>query len=645
MTYRASSWTILWSIGRYVLALIFVGLAILFRWAQGDILKETPYLAFYPAVVLAAAVGGFGPGVVAALASSILLDLLFTPPLWVLNSLQDPIEFSRQLIFVIGGIGVSALAGLLRRARRQERLQSDAVREQRERLSFILESAGLGAWDMEVATRQIQRSAQHDRIFGYNQPLVQWNYDTLLQHVLDEDREKLDRSLQRSLSCDADWDCQCRIRRRDGVLRWLWIRGRMVSAGGGHPLSIRGLLQDITDHKLAEEALAAAKVSAERAKASAEHATQAKDHFLAVLSHELRTPLAPVLATVSLMMRAEQVDADTRQSLEMVQRNVEMEARLIDDLLDVTRIARGKVELLKQPAELGTIIRRAVEVCQADLEARQLHLTLDMGPARQYSIEADAARLQQVFWNLLKNAIKFTSHGGNIAIRCWSEGMERVVVEVSDNGVGIASGSLGKIFNAFEQAERSITRQFGGLGLGLAISKALVDMHGGSIEAHSEGKGKGATFRVRLPLLADHAARVAVKKSSGHAPTVSDTTQRKALKILLVEDHVDTAQAMARLLGADGHQVQTAGDLASAVQKVGEESFDLLISDLGLPDGSGLELLQKLLAGGHHLPAIALSGYGQEQDIQRSLAAGFKTHLTKPVDIQHLRNAIISSIV
>ena len=221
--------------------------------------------------------------------------------------------------------------------------------------------------------------------------------------------------------------------------------------------------------------------------------------------------------------------------LEMVRRNVEMEARLIDDLLDVSRIARGKLELTRSPVEVCKVINRAVEVCKPDIEARRLHFGVDLGPCRTYWVDADVPRLQQVFWNLLKNAIKFTPHGGRVGIRCRpDEG--HVLVEVNDTGIGIEPEMLSRVFNAFEQAERSITRQFGGLGLGLTISKALVEMHGGTIEAFSEGRDKGATFRVRLPLTAP----AGQPEEPPHA-----TPPHRALRplhILLVEDHGVTAQ-------------------------------------------------------------------------------------------------------
>lgn len=394
------------------------------------------------------------------------------------------------------------------------------------------------------------------------------------------------------------------------------------------------------ERRHAEEALAAAKVSAERSKESAEAASKAKDHFLAVLSHELRNPLNPVLAAASMLRKDPRFDADTREQLEVICRNAELEARLIDDLLDVTRIERGKVELDRRPTELCTIIRRAAEVCMPEIHAAVLDFRMDLESVPCW-VDGDAARLQQVFWNLIRNAVKFTPSGGYVQVDCRCEDDGCVIARVRDSGRGIEPDVLGVIFNAFEQADRSITRQFGGLGLGLTISKALVDMHGGSIHAHSEGKGTGATFTVRLPLLSIQAA-VGTHPPSPVTPPV--TAAKRPLRILLVEDHGDTARIMRMLLKADGHDVQTAADIATALSLADTHVFDLLLSDLGLPDGSGLSLMRSLRAKGCNLPGIALSGYGQDSDLKQSREAGFVAHLTKPVSIPRLEEAIAMAI-
>ena len=416
--------------------------------------------------------------------------------------------------------------------------------------------------------------------------------------------------------------------------RWFDVSAYRIGEPESRRVAI--LFSDITERKRAEDELNAARISAEQAKATAEAANKAKDHFLAVLSHELRNPLNPVLATAAMLRKDTRFDADTLEQLEVIHRNAELEARLIDDLLDVTRIERGKVELNRQPVELGTVIRRAVEVCRPDIETRQLEFAVDMGQ-RSYLVNADAARLQQVFWNLIKNAVKFTPFGGRVDVRCSLHSDHFVAIDVSDSGEGIKPEALCRIFNAFEQGERSITRQFGGLGLGLAISKGLVEMHGGTISANSEGKGKGATFTVRLPLLPSDAANVTTAPSCVTPPPAAAV---RSLRILLVEDHDDSARIMARLLLADGHQVQTAADVATAARLACEAPFDLLLSDLGLPDGSGLDLMRALRTKGIKIPAIALSGYGLETDIQASRSAGFTAHLTKPVVLRRLQETI-----
>ena len=422
-----------------------------------------------------------------------------------------------------------------------------------------------------------------------------------------------------------------RYLKRDGSPLWVQMAVSAVRDDAGRYCYSVGTVVDVSERKAAEAELRAAQASAERARAAAEEASKAKDDFLAVLSHELRTPLTPVVTALSMLQGDKTLDGPTQERLEMVRRNVELEARLIDDLLDVTRIARGKIELERKPIRLCEVLDRAVEVIWPDIEARRLHFGVDIqdGP---YIVEADAIRLQQVFWNLLRNAVKFTPHGGCVSVCARKLANSHVRVDVQDSGEGLEPEALGRIFNAFEQVERSVTRQFGGLGLGLAISKALVELHGGTIEAHSPGKGQGATFRVCLPL--------AAAPPQPKAPPAATPSAVRALYILLVEDHGDTAKVMRQLLMMEGHTVEQAGDVATALELVHRHQFDLLISDLGLPDRSGLDLIRELRACGSILPAIALSGYGREEDIRRSREAGFAIHLTKPTSPAKLAEAI-----
>jgi PAS domain S-box-containing protein len=367
-------------------------------------------------------------------------------------------------------------------------------------------------------------------------------------------------------------------------------------------------------------------MAAERAaRLAAEHASRAKDQFIAVLSHELRTPLNPVLATITAMEMDETIPPMARGELSMVRRNVELEARLIDDLLDLTRIARGKMELRRQVVDGHRLLEHVVEICAPELQEKSLTLTVQLA-ASEHHVHADPARLQQIFWNLLKNAIKFTGPQGKIAVRTHDRD-GNFVLSVTDSGIGIPANALTRIFDAFEQASPDINRRFGGLGLGLAISKALVDAHGGTLSANSAGAGHGATFTLSLPHVAPEPAPKTRAAPSRRTPP---------LRILLVEDHYDTARVMARLLGNFGHDVVPARSVSEAKAMLSEKSFDLVLSDLGLPDASGHELMRHVRANYPRLAGIAISGYGTDDDIQKSLEAGFVEHVTKPVNIQTL---------
>jgi len=302
-----------------------------------------------------------------------------------------------------------------------------------------------------------------------------------------------------------------------------------------------------------------------------------------------------------------------------------------------SRIVRGKVELDRRAVPIGDVVNRAIEVCRPDIEARRLHFGSDLGPCAACIVYADPARLQQVFWNLLKNAIKFTPHGGCVGVRCRLEGGQ-ILAEVTDSGEGIDPAMLRHVFQPFEQGGSRVTRQFGGLGLGLTISKGFVEMHGGEISAHSGGKGAGATFTVSLPV---HALGESGRPSRHPAEAPEQAAGSiPPLRILLVEDHGDTAVMMQYLLTSQGHEVETAGDVATAVAAAGAKPFDLLVSDLGLPDGNGVDLMRTLRQRGHAFPGIALSGFGQEEDIRRSREAGFAAHLIKPASPERLTEVI-----
>lgn len=373
-----------------------------------------------------------------------------------------------------------------------------------------------------------------------------------------------------------------------------------------------------------------------------EEANRAKDQFLAMLSHELRTPLTPVLAAAGVLENDPRIPEDAREDLRMIRRNVAIQSRLVDDLLDLTKLERGKLLLDAEELEMAALLKETAAIVAADLDAKDQRLDVDLGGVNGAVVNGDGARLQQVFWNLLKNAVKFSPPKGRIGFtaRAVESPQPRIVVEVTDSGVGIDADNLDRIFRPFEQVVAHGKQRSGdaGLGLGLAIAKAIVDLHHGTIRAESTGVGQGATFVVELPLVP--VSQLQVKSPQPRQCGVKAAMVEGALRILLVEDHGDTGRILARLLRNAGYLVEYSETAAGALERAANARFDLVISDLGLPDASGLELMPKLQAQQPWMRGICLSGYGMEDDLQACRDAGFAEHLTKPVDMQRLHAAI-----
>ncbi|MBA3881378.1 MAG: PAS domain S-box protein [Chthoniobacterales bacterium] len=364
-----------------------------------------------------------------------------------------------------------------------------------------------------------------------------------------------------------------------------------------------------------------------RQKDAAEAANQAKDRFLAALSHELRTPLTPVLMWACATAADETLDPELREDIRMVCRNVELEARLIDDLLDLTRITQGKLQLKLQTCDVHLLFEHALEIVRSQVTLKNQTLFADL-KATNHQIVGDATRIQQVFWNLLKNAQKFTPETGRISVRSYDAAPGAVGFEVSDTGRGIDPELMPKLFTAFQQGGSSTE----GLGLGLAICKAIVEMHGGKISARSDGVGAGATFTVELSTVAGQGL-----EGSGRSKPTAHPWRK--LRILMVEDHEHTALVMSRLLRRAGHEVVAANNVQSAIHTLRFTKFDLLVSDLGLPDGNGFQVMREL-ARRSDAKGIAVSGYGMDEDVAQSSAAGFSAHLTKPISPEQLTQTI-----
>ena len=376
-------------------------------------------------------------------------------------------------------------------------------------------------------------------------------------------------------------------------------------------------------------------------------ASRAKDDFLAALSHELRTPLNPVLLLASEAAEDPHLPPEVRAQFITIRNGVELEARLIDDLLDITRISHGKLLLNMGAVEVHSLLKEAAVTVRSELNQKRIGLTMQLA-AEQTTVNGDAVRLQQVFWNVLKNAAKFTPDSGTITVatRTQSETGD-LVIAITDSGIGMTEDELAGIFEAFTQGEHALpggSHRFGGLGLGLAISRKLMESHSGSIKASSEGRNRGSTFTMTLPLFTKPAGAERLTDNDPSPPDTSAHGRAGALDILLVEDHEPTRTALAHLLMRRGYEVKTAASLAEARVWAGKQVFQLLISDIGLPDGNGFDLMRELRAGNPGLQGIALTGYGMEEDIARSRSAGFATHLIKPARVQALEAALASIV-
>ncbi|HEY1053295.1 MAG TPA: ATP-binding protein, partial [Prosthecobacter sp.] len=367
----------------------------------------------------------------------------------------------------------------------------------------------------------------------------------------------------------------------------------------------------VTDLRVQEE-----NIRLRLAKEVAESASLAKDQFFAALSHELRTPLTPVLMTLTALEMDPTLAADVRQDVLMMKRNIELETKLVDDLLDLNRIATGKLKLEIQAVDLNEAVSQVCAICRSQEGNADVFFQMDLeegvGP-----VAADPSRLHQVLWNVLKNAIKFTPERG--AIRITTRGLPggRCEVRVQDQGIGIPPHALPLIFDAFEQGEASITRQFGGLGLGLAICKAIMELHQGTIRAESAGTGLGATFIMEFP------GKATTSASKIRVVDSADKAQVQKLRLLLVEDHPDTLHTLGRLLQGAGYAILSASSVQAALEVARQEQFDLVVSDLGLPDGDGYEVMRQIRALRKEVPGIAMSGYGMDEDVLRSREAGF----------------------
>jgi PAS domain S-box-containing protein len=661
-----------------------------------------------------------------------------------------------QLVPELQGARVETVLSIARDVT-DRRKAEEALRDGEERLRFALEVSHTGAWELDLVNHTAARSLEHDRIFGYSELLPEWTYEKFLEHVLPEDREAVDHKFRCAMGTGGEWNFECRIRRVDGEVRWIWAAGRHRAGADGAPRRLAGIVQDITEGKQADVALRESEArhkllsetmlqgvvhqdaegtivsmnsAAERIlgktrpeflgsssvaeehdtlredgspfpglehpamlalrtgqpvrdvvmgvfnpreagyrwisvdavpllrpgetkpyevytvfaditeRRQAEEALRAanlelaqadrrKNAFLAVLSHELRNPLTPIRNSLFILEHALPGSEQARHAREVMTRQTGQLARLVDDLLDVTRISRDKIQLQRRPLDLNDLARRALEDHRSLLEGKGIRIETSFASER-LPISGDEARLTQVVGNLLQNAAKFTPSGGSVGVgtRMIAE-RQRAVLRVVDSGVGMEAEMVRRLFEPFVQADTTLDRNVGGLGLGLALVKGFVEMHGGEVCAHSDGPGQGATFLVELPLQARAVAE------GGSAPGLVAHARRR---VLIVEDNVDAADSLRVALQLAGHVVEVAYDGHEGLAAARAFQPEFVLCDIGLPGMDGFEVAQGFRADEslHGIVLVALSGYALPEDQQRAMAAGFALHLAKPPSMEKL---------
>ncbi len=516
----------------------------------------------------------------------------------------------------------------------ERRRSDDARRASEARFQTIVETAHEGVWLVDSSTATLYVNARMGALLGC--PPEEIRARRLLDFVFPEDIPAAQERIREALASRAE-QFDFRLRRADGTEVLVLACTSPVSDGSGRVVGALGMFSDITERRRTQQERERLLESERWARGEAERASRMKDEFLAMLSHELRTPLNAILGWTRLLRRGRLEPADAAEALEIIDSNARSQKQLIEDLLDVSRVTSGKLRIGREELDVADVARAALAAIRPTAEARGLVLTEEL--AGGLHAIGDATRLQQVFWNLLSNAVKFTPAGGRVTLSGQREG-NRILVRITDTGVGISAEFLPRLFERFWQADTSIARRHGGLGLGLSIVKSLVALHGGSVWASSAGVGQGATFNVELPAVATPAGRAAEQPARP-----SDRPAERSLAgvcVLVVDDEPDSRALAARVLADAGAEVRTAGSAAQALTLLEARLPDVLLSDVGMPEQDGYAFLRMLRARPEYarLPAVAVTAFARAQDRRDALQSGFDAHLSKPIDVVELVDTV-----
>ncbi|MDQ3438900.1 MAG: PAS domain S-box protein [Planctomycetota bacterium] len=547
--------------------------------------------------------------------------------------------------------------GFLRDISVRKRVEQQ-LRESEEHLRLAIAIAQMGTFQIDLLTDGVTVNEPGRAIYGWSldEPLT---FAKVQTHFHPADRKRVIESVADSFRPDGPggFEVEQRIIRTDGETRWIRVRGRTLFEGAAgaerRPVRCVGTYIDVTVQKQAEHEREQLLAAERTSRAEAERASRMKDEFLATLSHELRTPLNAILGWATILKDGANDAGDLQRGLETIERNARAQTQIIEDLLDMSRIISGKVRLDVQRVGLAEAARSAIETVRPGAEAKGVRLNAVLDP-HAGAVSGDPNRLQQVLWNLLSNAIKFTPRGGRVQVEL-ARVNSHVELSISDTGEGIEPAFLPHVFDRFRQADSSTTRKYGGLGLGLAIVKQLIELHGGSVRAHSAGPGAGATFTVSLPLTAlrvepdgdDHERRHPQGGSTGAPVALPDQCVRIAgVRVLVVDDEPDARMLVRRLLEDCDAIVSTAESAGEALRRLEQERPDVLVSDIGMPGEDGYSLIRRVRAlgadRGGNTPAVALTAYARAEDRVRSVLAGFQMHVAKPVEPTELITMVAS---
>jgi PAS domain S-box-containing protein len=605
---------------RYGSVVPLVALATLITWMLPPVAERTPFMFYFPVTAIAAVVGGAGPGGFAIAASLLIVDFAVWP------TVPGAPHLVNQVGFLTTSAVIVFLADRLVRSSRRER----ALREWSD---VSLRSVGDALIVTDIEGRVLTMNSVAEELTGWSESEAQQQSIAKVFEIVNE---------QTRATVENPIDRVCREGRvvglanhtvllaRDGREIPIDDSGAPIWSEDGRVAGAVLVFRDITARREAERERAALLVEAQAA-------NRAKDEFLAVLSHELRTPLTAILGWAQVLKEAASPDLETR-SVEAIERNARRQAHLIDDVLDLSRIVARKLRLELAPVDIAHVIEAAIDTVRPLIDGKGLELHVDLGSCD--TVLGDADRLQQVVWNLLSNAVKFTPHRGRLDVTTKREGTF-CAITVRDTGVGISPDFLPLVFERFRQEESGSNRRYGGLGLGLTIVRHIVEMHGGTISASSEGPGRGAAFTVRLALAADHAVPAASRKRVG---TQREAPRLEGVCVLAVDDEPDARGFVFEALREAGADVRIASSAAEALETLKRFQPDVLIADLEMPGEDGFMLLRRVREAGHQVPAIAVTAHSSVEDRSRVLAAGFRLHVPKPVDVAELRLLVASVI-